>query len=71
MDASITFRADRDLAAVLHKEAAKQGVSLSKLVRHACRARFKLDGAEVDGRRFNRFPLSRSGGGRITSEGAR
>ena len=50
-----TFRADPDLAAVLRDEASANGVSVSRLVRDACRARLSLDEAEIDHRKFNRF----------------
>ena len=58
MGKTFTFRADPDLAAVLQDEASAHGVSVSRLVRDACRERFRLDGADIDRRQFNRFRTS-------------
>ncbi len=54
MEKTVTFRADPDLAAVLRDEAQAQHVSVSRLVRDACRARLSLASAEIDRRQFNR-----------------
>jgi hypothetical protein len=55
-----TFRVDPDLAAILRDEANANGVSVSRLVRDACRARLHLVSADIDRRQFNRFPLANS-----------
>jgi len=55
-----TFRADPDLAAILRDEASANGVSVSRLVRDACRVRLHLVSADIDRRQFNRFPTANS-----------
>lgn len=55
-----TFRADPDLAAVLRDEANANGVSVSRVVRDACRARLHLVSADIDRRQFNRLPPANS-----------
>jgi predicted HicB family RNase H-like nuclease len=55
-----TFRVDPDLAAILRDAANANGVSVSRLVRDACRARLHLVSADIDRRQFNRFPLANS-----------
>ena len=60
MGKTFTFRADPDLAAVLQDEATANGTSVSRLVRDACRQHFRLDGADIDRRQFNRFRVTNS-----------
>jgi hypothetical protein len=52
---TLTFRADLDLAAALQRQAKDQNMSVSRLVREACRGRLGLEARELDRRRFNRF----------------
>jgi hypothetical protein len=55
MGKNLTFRADADLSIALRDAAHVNGVSVSRLVREACRSHVGLEPAELDRRCFNRI----------------